>query len=151
MLKTRKPPWALYKVCFICIVIRGPLTFQRYVDDFTHMSCKFIRLLETIFSSSRTIPAYLQYGKDLFSNLSCQTPLTGLPGPNPSPISHPLDILGRQIHGRIPSQLPYFPDLNTNRLNNGNVFHEGVGYNPWLLLGVRKSLMLCIHKGGVHT
>ena len=120
---------------------------------FTHMSCKCIRLLETIFSSSKTMPAYLQYGKELFANCSCHTPLTGLlgPDPSPSPMGHPWDILDRRIHDRIHSQLPYFPNLNTSWLNDGNVFHEVVGYKPWLLLSMRKSLIEYIHKGGGHT
>ena len=38
------------------------------MKSFTHMSYKSIRLLETILSSSKTIPAYLQYGKELFAS-----------------------------------------------------------------------------------
>ena len=121
------------------------------MKSFTHMSCKFIRLLETIFSSSKTMPAYLQYGKELFASWSCHTPLNGLLGPDPSPICHPLDILGWRIHDSIPFQLPHFPNLNSNWLNIDNVFHEGWGYNPRLLLSMRKSLIECIHKGGCHT
>ena len=117
--------------------------------SFTHMSCKSFRLLKTIFSSSKTMPAYPKYGKELFASWSYHTPMTGLSGPDPSPIGHPWDILGRRIHDRIPSRLPHFPNLNTSWLNNGNVFQEGVGYNPWLLLSMRKSLIECIHKGGV--
>ena len=116
-----------------------------------HMSCTFIRLLETIFSSSKTMPAYLQYGKELFANLSCHTPLTDLPGPNPFLLGHPLDILVRRDHAHIPSRLPHFPNINSSWLNNGNVFHEGVGYNPWLLLSIRKSFIECIHEGFGHT
>ena len=97
------------------------------------------------------MPAYLQYGKELFASWSCHTPLTGLQGPDPSPIGHPLDILGWQIHDRIPFQLQHFPNLNTNWLTIANVFHEGVGYNPRLLLSMRKSLIECIHNGGGHT
>ena len=36
----------------------------------------------------------------------------------------------RRIHDHIPSQLPYFPNLNTTWLNNGNVFHDGVEVQP---------------------
>ena len=121
-----------------------------YMKAFTHMSCKCIKMLETIFTSSKTMPAYLQYGKELFANLSCHTPLADLLGPDQSPISHPWDILDRRIHASIHSQLPHFQNLNINWLNNGNVFHEGVGYNPWLLLSMRKSLIEYIHKGGGH-
>ena len=99
------------------------------MKSFIHMSCKFIRLLETIFSSSKTMSAYLQYDKELFASWSCHTPLTGLLGPDPSPI-HPLDILSWQIHDGIPFQLPHFPNLNFNWLNIDNVFHEGVGVQP---------------------
>ena len=116
-----------------------------------HMSCKFIRLLETIFSSSKTMPAYLQYGKELFANLSCHTPSTDPPGPNPFLLGHPLNILVRRVHAHIPSQLPHFPNMNSSWLNNGNVFHEGEGYNPWLLLSIRKSFIECIHEGFGNT
>ena len=53
--------------------------------------------------------AYLQYGKELFVGWSCHTHLTGLPGPDPSLMGHPLDILGWQVQDGIPSQLPHFP------------------------------------------
>ena len=121
------------------------------MKSFTHMSCKFIRLLETIFSSSKTMPAYLQNGKELFTSWSCHTHLTGLPDFNSSPIGHPWDMLRGRIHYRIPSQLPHFLNLNTSWLNSGNVFHEGMGYNPRPLLSMCKSLIECIHKGGGHT
>ena len=121
------------------------------MKPFTHMSCKFIRLLETIFSSSKTMPAYLQYGKELFASWSCHTPLTGLPGPDPSPISHPFDILGWRIHDRIPFQLQLFPNLNSNWLRIDNVFQEGVGVQSQAPLNMFKSLIECIHKGGGHT
>ena len=121
------------------------------MKSLTHMSYKFLRLLETFFSSSKTMPAYLQYAKELFASWSFHTPLTGFLGPDPSPIGHPWDILGRRIHGHIPSQLPHFPNFNTSWLNNGKVFHEGWGINPKLLLSMRKSLIECIHKGGGHT
>ena len=121
------------------------------MNSFTNMFCKFIRLLETIFSSSKTMPAYLRYGKELFASWSCHTPLTGLLGPVPSPIGHPWDFLGWWIHDCIPSKLQHFPNSNTRWLINGNVFHEGVGYNPRLLLSMRKSLIECIHERGGHT
>ena len=122
-----------------------------WMKSFTHMSCKSIRLLESIFSFSKTIPAYLQYGKELFASWSCHTPLTGILGPDPSPIGHPWDILVLRVHDRIHPQLPHFPNLKTSWLNNGNVFHKGVGYNPRLLLSMHKRLIECIYKGGGHT
>ena len=117
------------------------------MKSFTHIFCKSIRLLETIFSFSKIMQAYLQYSKELFASWYCHTPLTGVPGPDPSPIGHPWDILGQRVHDRIPFQLPYFPNLNTNWLNNGNVFNEGVGYNPRLLLSMHKRIIYNIHKG----
>ena len=120
------------------------------INSFTHMSNK-TRLLETIFSFSKTIPAYLQYGKELFAGWSCHTHLTGLPGPDQSLVSHPWDILGRPIHDSIPSQLPHFPNLNTSWLNNGNASLEGVGVRLKASLSMRKSLVECIHKGDGHT
>ena len=121
------------------------------MKSFTHMCCKFIRLFETMFSFRNTISAYLQYGKELFAGWSCHTHLTGLQGPNPSLIGHPWDILGRRAHDLIPPQLPYYPNSNTSWLNNGNVFHKGMGLNQMLLLSMRKSLIECIHKGGGHV
>ena len=98
-----------------------------WMKSFTYTSCKSIRLLETIVSFSRTMPAYLQYGKELFASWSCHTPLTGVSGPDPYPISQPWDILGWRVHNPIPSQLLYFPHLNTSLLTNGNVFNRGGG------------------------
>ena len=120
------------------------------MKSFTNMSCKFIRLLETIFSSSKTMPAYLQYGKELFASWSCHTPLTGLPGPDPSKIGHPLDILGWLIHDRITSQLTHFPNLTTSWLNNGNVFHEG-WVQPQAPFKHAQKPHRMYHKGGGHT
>ena len=109
-----------------------------------------IRMLETIFSFSKTMPAYLQCGKALFASWSCLTPLTGISGPDPSPNSRPWDILGQRIHDCTPFQLPHFPNLNTSWLSNGNVFNKGVGYNP-RILSMYKRLIEYIHKGGGNT
>ena len=118
---------------------------------FIHVSRQSIRLLETVFSSSKTMPACLQYGKELFESWSCHTPLTGLPGSEQSPIDHPLYNLGWWVHDRIPSQPPHFPNRKTSWLNGGNAFHKAwVGYNPRLLLSRRKRLIKYIHKGGGH-
>ena len=124
-----------------------------WMKSIANMSCQSIRLLETIFSSSKTIPVYLQYGKDLFASLSCHTPLTGLPGINSSHFDHPWDILGRWVHDRIPSKLPHFPNWNTSWLDNGNAFHMGVQPPPpppRLLLSMRERPMECSHKGVGH-
>ena len=120
------------------------------MKSFTNMSCKFFRLLETIFSSSKTMPAYLQYGKELFASSSCHIILTGLPGPDPSQIGHPWDILGRWIHGRFISRLPHFQNLTTNWLNNGNVFHEGWVQHQAPFKHEEKTHRMH-HKGGGHT
>ena len=116
------------------------------MKSFGQMSCKFNRLFETSYSFSKTIPLYLQYGKELFAGWSCHTHLTGLWSDQP-----PLGYSRPAVHDCIPSQLPHFLNSNTSWLNNGNVFHEGVGYNHRLLLSMRKSLIECIHKGGGHT
>ena len=122
-----------------------------WMKSFTRISCKSIRLLETIFSFSMTMPAYLQYGEELFASWPSYTPLTRVPCPDRSPIGHHWAILGQRVHDRIPFQLPHLPNLNTSWLNNGNVFHEGVGYNPRLLLSMHKSLIEYIHRGGGNT
>ena len=59
--------------------------------------------LELIFSSSKTMPLYLQYGKELFASWPWHTPLTGLPDPNPSPINHPWNIRGCHVQDLYPS------------------------------------------------
>ena len=142
----------MYEILLICIVIRGSLTDQRYVDEVLHPHV--LQMYQTggnNFSSSQTVPVYLQFGKELFASWSWHTTLTGLSGPDPSPISHPWDILGLWIHDCISLQLPHFPNLNTSWLNSGNVFHKGVGYNPRLLKSKCKNLIECIYKGGCHT
>ena len=48
------------------------------------MSSQSIKLLETVFSSSMTMPPYLQYGKELFASWLWHTPLTDLPDPDQS-------------------------------------------------------------------
>ena len=57
-------------------------------------------------------------------------PLTCVPGPESSLIGHHWDILGQRVHDHIPFQLQHFPNLNTSWLNNGNVFHKGMGLQP---------------------
>ena len=105
---------------------------------FTHMSCKSIRLLETIFSSCKTMPAYLQFGKKLFASWSCHNPLTGLLGPDPSPIGHPWDILGRGY------MILSLPSCHMAMYSTG-------GRRIQLLLNMCKRLIECIHKGGGYT
>ena len=118
------------------------------MKDFTHMSCLSIRMFETIFSSSKTMQAYLIMAREMFASWPCHTQLTSLPGPNPSLIDHPWDNLDWWVHDCIPSQPPHFPDWNTI----GNASHMGWGrYIPRLLLSMRKRLIECILKGCSHT
>ena len=71
------------------------------MDEVLHLHVLSINgLLETIFSSSKTIFQYLQYGKKLFVSWSCHTPLTGLL--DPSPINHSWDIRDCQVHDLNP-------------------------------------------------
>ena len=94
----------MYKVRFICIVIKGSLTGQPNVDEVLHPHVlQIYQTVENIFSSNKTMPAYLQYAKELFASWSFYAPLTNLPGSDPSLIGHPWDILGPPIHDRIPS------------------------------------------------
>ena len=138
MLK-RRPLLALYEVRLICIVIRGSLTCQRYVDEVLHPH--FLQIYQTdgsnfLFQQDNvSIPV-------IWQGTVCKrvmSPLTGLPSPDPSPIGHPFGILGPLIHDRIPSQLSHFQNLNTSRLNIGNIFHARVGYDHWLLLSMHKK------------
>ena len=122
-----------------------------WMKSFTNMSCISTTMLETIISTCKTMPAYLQYGMDLFSIWSCHAPLTDLLGPDPSPIDHPWDILDCLVHDRTPSQLLYFSKWNTSWLNNDNAFHKGVGYSRRLLLSIHKRPTVGIYKGGSHT
>ena len=123
-------------------------TNSMWMKSFTHMSCKSIRLLETSVFFSKTVSAYLQYGKELFASCSCHTPLTGVSGPHPYPIGH--HGIFYIAHDPIPSQLLHFPHLNTSWLTNGRVFNKEWGYNPRLLLSMRKRNIESIHKGGGH-
>ena len=142
----------MYEVRLICIVIQGRLQANAMrIKAFTHRSCKSIRLFETIFSSSKTMPAYLQYSKELFANWSCHTHMTGLPSPDPSLIDHCWDNLGWWVHDRIPSQLPHFPNWNTSWLHKMHFTTGWGGYNPRLLLSLYIRLIECIHKGGGQT
>ena len=94
-------------VILICIVIRGTITGQRYVDFvFTHMSCQSIRLLETIFSSSKRMLPYLQYDKELFASWLCHTLLTDLPNPHPFPIDPSWDIRNHDLYPFPAATLP---------------------------------------------
>ena len=69
-----------------------------------------------------------QHGCNMARNC-CQLvmsyPLTGLLGPDPSPIDHPLDNLGWWVHYRIPPQPQPFLNWNTSWLNNAIAFHKG--------------------------
>ena len=153
MLRKRRPPWALYKVCLISIVIQGPHTGQRYVDEGLHPNV--LPIYQTVWNNflfqkdNTGIPAIWQ---GTVWKLVMPYPLTGLQGPYPSPIDHPWDNLGWWVHDRILSQLPRFPNSKTSWLNDGNAFHkEWVGYNPRLLLSIHKRLKECIRKGGGYT
>ena len=98
-----------------------------WMKSFTHES---IGLLETIFSSSKSMLLYLQYGKELFASWSCHTILTGLRDLDPSPNDHPWFILDQRVHDRIPSQPPQCPNPNRSGLSNDNTFHKGWGKTP---------------------
>ena len=63
-------------------------------------------------------------------NLVMSYPLDWRSRSDPSLIGHFWNILVQRVHDRIPYQLPHFPTLNTSWLNNGNVFHKGVGVQP---------------------
>ena len=98
-----------------------------WIKAFTRRPCKSIRLFEPIFSSSKTMPAYLQYGKELFASWSCHTPWLACWVPIHLQFDLSLDYLGWLVHDRIPSQLPHFPNWNTSWLNDDNAFHKGRG------------------------
>ena len=83
-----------------------------WMKSFTHMSCQCIGLLELIFSSSKTMPLYLQYGRELFASWPWHTPLTGLPDPNPSPINHPWNIRDHHVQDLYPSPAATLPELD---------------------------------------
>ena len=116
-----------------------------WMKDFTHMSCQRIRTFETIFSSSKTMPAYLQYGKEHVCKLAMSNPLTSLPGLRST--TPGIIWPGGYIIVFLPKAAK-FPDWNTI----DNAFHKGWGwYNQRLLLSMRKRLIECIHKGGGHA
>ena len=153
MLRKRRPPWAVYKVCLICIVIRWPLTGQRYVDE--RLQQHVLPIYQTFWNKflfqedNAGIPAIWE---GTVWKLVMPNPLTGRQGPDPSLIDHPWDSLGWWVHDRTVSQAPRFPNSKTSWLNDGNAFHSGwVGYNPRLLLSMRKRLTECIHIKGDYT
>ena len=121
------------------------------MKSFTHMSCKYIRLLETFSLSARQF----QHTCNVARNCLQTGHVIPLNRPSKSQSISDLPSLTysrlADVHDHIPSQLPHFSNLKTYRLNMDSVFNEGVGYNPRLLLGMRKSLIKCIHKGGGHT
>ena len=136
----------MYKVRLICIVIMGSLTCQCYVDEVLHPHVLHIyqTVGRNIQQNNASIPAIW---KGTVCKLFMASPLDWPSGSRSiSKISHPWDILGWLIHGRIPSTLPDFPNSNTIWLNNGNVFHEGVGYNSRLLLSTCTFLLAWVYK-----
>ena len=117
------------------------------------MSCQSTRLLETNFSSSKRLPPYLQYDKELFASWLCHTLLTGLQNPHTFPIDHHWDIRNLRFHDLYSFPAATLPKRNASWLNSGNAFHRGWGYKyiHGLLLSVRKMLIECIDKDGGHT
>ena len=116
MLKKRRPPWALYKVCLICIVIRGSLTGQRYVDEVLR-------------------PHVLQIYQTVGNNFLFQQDKASIPA-----IWQGYPFLGAT-----------FLEFEHRLVEQWQCIPQGEGYNPRLLLSMRKSLIECIHKGGGHT
>ena len=112
----------------------------------TQMSCKFIRLLETFLSSSKIIPAYLQYDKELFASWPCHTPRS-------QSISDwlPLGFSRLADTWLSPNPSVTFPLFEHKIIELCQCIPRGVRYNPRLILSKRKSLTECIHKGGGHT
>ena len=109
-----------------------------WMKSFTHMSCQSIGLLAAIFSSSKTVPPYPQYGKELFASL----PHTG-----PSPTDLPWDIRDRWVHD-------LYPFLSATLLvEQWQRIPWGGGYKciSRLLKSMCKRLKECINKGGSHT
>ena len=122
-----------------------------WIKSFTHMSCQSFRLFQQFSLPERRCQHTRNMARYSLQAGHVIPPLTGLPGPHPSPMGHPWDILGWWVHVCIPSQLSHFQNLNTSWLNNDNVFHMVVGYKPRLLLSILKMLIECINKGGGHT
>ena len=135
-------------------VTKGTLANLGYLDEvFTNMCCRSIRLLETIFSSSMTMPPYLQHGKELFASWSSHTPLSGLPDPNQYPIDHLWDIWDQRVHDLYPFPASTLPESEHQLVEQWQCIPQGGVYTciPRLLLSMRKRLLKCINKVGGHT
>ena len=109
------------------------------MKSFTHMSCQSI---ETVFSSSKTRPAYLQLRQGTACKLLISYPLDWPSRPRSISDWPPFYILDRRVHDGIFSKLPHFPNLNTSWLEKDYVFHKGWVTTP----SMRKRLIECIHK-----
>ena len=142
MLRKRRPLRALYKVRLICILIWGSLTGHCCVDEVLHPHVLPIyQILGNNFlfqQDNASIPAIWQ---GTVCKLVVPYPLDWRSRSRSISDRHPWDILGQRVHDRNPFQLLHFPHLNTSWLNNCNVFREGVGYNPRLLLSMHKRLV----------
>ena len=149
----KRPTRDLYKVRLICILNWWSLKGHCYVDEV--LPLHVLQIYQTVGNSflfqqdNASIPTIWQ---GLFASWSCHTPLTGVPGPDPSPIGHPLDILGQRVHDHTPFQLPHFPKLNTTWLRTMAMYStRGWGRNPRLLLNMLKRLIDYINKVGGNT
>ena len=93
------------------VVIRGTITYQRYVDEVIHP-----QVLSISQSVVKSLPArqcqtpYLQYYNELFASRSCQqsrlTVQSGL-----SSVKHLWDILGQQVGDLYPFPAVTLPKL----------------------------------------
>ena len=122
-----------------------------WIKSFIRMSCQYIRLLATIFSASRTMPPYLQYGKELFASWSCQHSWLAIR----IHIYLQSTTSGNFVTGGymtcIPIQLPYYPTLNASWLNKSKAFHRGIQLYNQASSKHANRLTECINKSCGHT
>ena len=119
------------------------------MKSFTHMFFQSIRLLDTIFSSSKTKPhTYnmlrncLQAGHVIFPCLFFRIPT------HVQPITLVIFETGGHMTC-VSSQLPHIPNMIASWSNNVNAFHrEGV---PRLLLRMHIVLVEYVNEGLGHT
>ena len=123
-----------------------------WMKAFMHMSCQSIRMFETIFSSSKTMPAYLQFCKELFASWPRHT-------------LWPASQVSIHIWSTTPwiiwtggYMIVSLPSRHISQIGTlasgtiGNAFYKGWGgYNPRLLFSMRQMLKEYIFKSGSHT
>ena len=110
-----------------------------WMKSLARMSCRSIKLLETLISSIKTMPDPIP----AIWQLTVCKPVMFTPDPLIYPQSNTSVIFWASAYvTSIPSQLPHYPNLNAGWLNNGKALHREI-----------HVLSMCnrLTEGGGHT